>query len=245
MPQEVYIYMDDSGKLSNYEKCCCYGGIVFFNKKDKDKFITQYRQIVRQIKCSECNKDKNNCDNVCPEIKNSKIKSASNKRWIMNYIKKYSMFCCIINNSRVKDYIMESKSSKGRYLDYAQKMLVKKIFLDLIREGKINSSKPVKLPMYIDEQTTKSNGYYNLKESIKEEFLHGIINYNYGVTHEAILYSDFEIDIHYVDSKKNYVVQAADFVAGRSRNLYLQWLDNPSNNLAEVLNDFTYIKYLP
>ena len=245
MPQDVYIYMDDSGKLSNYEKCCCYGGIVFLNKKDKDKFITQYRQIVKQIKCSECNKDKNNCDNICPEIKNSKIKSASNKRWIMNYIKKYSMFCCIINNSRVKDYIMESKSSKGRYLDYAQKMLVKKIFLDLIREGKINSSKPVKLIMYIDEQTTKSNGYYNLKESIKEEFLHGIINYNYGVTHEAILHSDFIIDIHYVDSKKNYVVQAADFVAGKSRNLYLQWLDNPSNNLKKILNDYAFIKFLP
>ena len=155
------------------------------------------------------------------------------------------MFCCIINNSSVKDYIMESKSSKGRYLDYAQKMLVKKIFLDLIREGKINSKKPVKLTMYIDEQTTKSNGYYNLKESIKEEFLHGIMNYNYGVIHEAILHSSFEIDIHYVDSKKNYIVQAADFVAGMSRNLYLKWLDNSSDNLTKLLHDYTYIKYLP
>ena len=245
MLQEVYIYMDDSGKLSNFEKCCCYGGIVFLNKKDKDKFITQYRQIIKKIRCSECNKDINNCDNDCPEIKNSKIKSASNKRWIMNYIKKYPMFCCIIDNSRVKNYILESKSSKGRYLDYAQKLLIKKIFLDLIGEGKINSNKPIKLTMYIDEQTTKSNGYYNLKESIKEEFLHGIINYNYGVIHEAILYSSFEIDIHYVDSKKNYIVQAADFVAGMSRNLYLKWLDNSSDNLTKLLHDYTYIKYLP
>ena len=243
--QAIYIYMDDSGKLSNYEKCSCYGGLVFLSKKEKDKFITQYRSIVRKIKCDECNKMGDSCDNICPEIKNAKIKKAKNKRWIMNYIKKYSMFCCLINNKIIKDYIINSKSSKGRYLDYAQKMLVKEIFMNLIREGKINPNKPIRLTMYIDEQTTKSNGYYNLKESIKEEFLHGIINYNYGVVYEAILHSSFEIDVNYVDSKKNYAVQAADFVTGESRNIYLRWLDVPEQDLGELLHNYAFIKYLP
>ena len=155
------------------------------------------------------------------------------------------MFCCLINNKMIKDYIINSKSSKGRYLDYAQKMLVKEIFMNLIKEGKIDPNKPIKLTMYIDEQTTKSNGYYNLKESIKEEFLHGIINYNYGVIHEAILHSSFEIDVNYVDSKRNYAVQAADFVAGESRNIYLKWLDVPDQNLKKLLYNYTFIKYLP
>ena len=40
------------------------------------------------------------------------------------------------HNCKIKKYIMNSKSSKGRYLDYAQKMLIKKIFIDLINEKK-------------------------------------------------------------------------------------------------------------
>lgn len=240
--QEIFICMDDSGKLTNHEKYAAYGGIVFFTKNEKDKFITQYRQIIKKIKCSECNHNNINCDNVCPEIKNARIKNAGNKRWIMNYIKKYAMFCLVIDNSRITKYIMESKSSKGRYLDYAQKMLVKKIFLDMINQGKINPYKPVKLTMYIDEQTTKSNGYYNLRESIREEFLHGIINFDYGIVYRPILHSSFKIDIHYVDSKKNYIVQAADFVVGEARSLCL---NNNENIIQDILHNYTYIKFLP
>ena len=243
--QEVYICMDDSGKLSNYEDCCCYGGVVFLNKKEKDKFITQYRKIVSTIKCLECKQSKENCDNRCVEVKNSKIRSSSNRRWIMNYIKKYLIFSCIINNKEINDCILNSKASKGRYLDYAQKMLIKTIFVKLINDRKIDPNKPVKLTMCIDEQTTKSNGYYNLKESIKEEFIHGIINYNYGVVYEAILHSDFDINIYYVDSKRNYLVQAADFVVGFSRNIYLNSIKNRDFNFNELFKDFDFIKKLP
>ena len=75
--------------------------------------------------------------------------------------------------------------------------------------------------------------------------MHGIINYNYGVVHEAILHSSFEVDIHYVDSKKNYVVQAADFVAGESRNIYIKWLENTNQDLKKLLHNYTFVKHLP
>ena len=47
--QEIYINLDDSGKLTSKEFVSVYGGLVFFSKKEKDKFITQYRSIVKDI----------------------------------------------------------------------------------------------------------------------------------------------------------------------------------------------------
>ena len=47
--QEIYINLDDSGKLTSKENVSVYGGFVFFSKKEKDKFITQYRSIVKDI----------------------------------------------------------------------------------------------------------------------------------------------------------------------------------------------------
>ena len=39
--QEIYINLDDSGKLSKKEELSVYAGIVFLSKQEKDKFITQ------------------------------------------------------------------------------------------------------------------------------------------------------------------------------------------------------------
>ena len=59
--QTIYINIDDSGKLVSNEKVSIYAGLVFTSKKEKDKFITQYRSIVENIKCKYCNIDVLNC----------------------------------------------------------------------------------------------------------------------------------------------------------------------------------------
>ena len=53
-PQEIYINLDDSGKLTTKEKISVYGGLVFLSKNEKDKFITQYKSIINDIKCDYC-----------------------------------------------------------------------------------------------------------------------------------------------------------------------------------------------
>ena len=74
--QEIYINLDDSGKLSSKEDISVYGGVVFLSKKEKDKFITQYKKIINEVKCEYCKI----CNHVCPEIKNTNIKP-EHKRW--------------------------------------------------------------------------------------------------------------------------------------------------------------------
>jgi len=217
--QEIYINLDDSGKLTTNEKISVYGGLVFLSKKEKDKFITQYRSIINNIKCDYCKSEE--CDHICPEIKNTNIK-IKDKRRVMNYIKKYYVVGLVIKNDMVYDYIMESKAARGRYVDYAIRRMIKEMIKSLIKSNSINPYKPIRLIINIDQQSTKSNGYYNLKEGLMEELKHGIMNYNYSTKINPIVFSDLEIRVTYQESSRSYVVQAADLLAGTIRKTALK-----------------------
>lgn len=214
--QEVYINLDDSGTLTANEKISVYGGLVFLSKKEKDKFITQYKKIIKDINCSYCKV----CNKKCPEIKNTNIKP-SHKRRLMNYIKKYYVISLVIKNDVVYDYIKKNKAARGRFVDYSIRRMIKEIIKLLIKEKRIDAYKPIKLIINIDEQSTKSNGYYNLKDGLVEELKYGINNYNYAAVITPIIHGDLEITLAYQNSKKSYVVQAADLLAGTIRRIAL------------------------
>lgn len=239
--QEIYINIDDSGKLTSKELISVYGGIVFLSKKEKDKFITQYKSIISEIKCNYC-KNINKCNKKCPEIKNTNIKP-SDKRRIMNYIKKYYIIGLITKNYEIYDHIKDSKAAKGRFIDYSIRRLIKEIIKNLIELKKINPYSPIRLIVNIDEQSTKSNGYYNLRDGLIEELKYGIINYNYGRKLLPIIYSNLEIRLSYQDSGKSYVVQAADLLAGTIRRKSLNAL-NESIDINIELSKFIDFKLI-
>ncbi len=241
--QSIYICLDDSGKLSKNEKLCVYGGIVFFSKNERDKFLTQYNSIIKEINCKYCHYNKTKCNKQCPEIKCSKI-LPKHRRRIMNYIKKYFIICIVIRNRDIYDYILNNKSSKGRYLDYAIKILIKNTVRDLIKSGKVNPNNKVKLILELDEQTTKTNGYYSLKDGIKEELIHGVTNFNYDTIFPPLLKNDLKVHLMYKDSKYSPVIQAADFVAGTVRRITITNYKN-STNLKESLNFVNSLTILP
>lgn len=235
--QEIYINLDDSGKLTTKEEISVYGGLVFLSKKEKDKFITQYRSIISNIKCNYCHKI--NCDNICPEIKNTNIEK-KDKRRLMNYIKKYYVVALIIKNSKVYEHIKENKAAKGRFVDYSIRRLIKEIIVSLIESKKINPNKSIRLIINIDQQSTKSNGYYNLRDGLIEELKYGIVNFNYSITIKPIVFSELEIKVSYQDSGKSYVVQAADLIAGTIRRKVLYASQNIHQELANFV-DFKII----
>lgn len=231
--------MDDSGKLSVYEHVCVYGGLVFLSKHDKDKFITQYRSIIKSIRCKYC---KRMCDNNCPEIKNTNIK-ATDKRRIMNYIKKYYTIALIIKNDEVYNHIKNNKGAKGRFIDYAIRRVIKESIKSLIKSHFINSYEEIKLIINIDEQSTKNNGYYNLKDGLYEELKHGIVNYNYGNIINPIVHGEFSISLCYQNSSNSYVVQAADLLAGTIRRIFLESSDD-IDELVSRLNKFIDLRII-
>lgn len=238
--QIVYINIDDSGKLVETERVSVYAGLVFTSKNEKDKFITQYRSIVNNIRCNYCSKSIVTCSSnkSCPELKHNNLKSV-HIRQLMNYVKKYAVLGCIINNDKVYPNIKSNTASRGRFLDYALKLLIKETFKGLIKENLINPNKPIRLILNIDEQTTKTNGYYNLTDSIIEELKYGIYNYNYSVSYKPIINSDLDVKLNYQKSDKSYLIQAADLVAGTIRRNYL----NNINNITEFNKRINFVNY--
>lgn len=231
MNQEIYINMDDSGKLSLHENVCVYGGIIFLSKKDKDKFITQYRSIIKSIRCKYCHQ--RTCNHICPEIKNTNI-LPNDKRRLMNYIKKYYIVALVINNNLVYKQILNNKGAKGRFIDYALRRVIKESIKNLIKNNEVNSYNNIKLIINIDEQSTKNNGYYNLKDGLFEELKHGITNYNYGGIISPIIHGEFNLSLRYQNSANSYVVQAADLLAGTIRHKSLQAITNKDNGYTEL-----------
>lgn len=237
--QTIYINLDDSGGLNNNEKFCIYGGVIFFSKDEKDKFITQYRDIVAKTKCKYCKSDPLKCDNNCPELKNYNLHS-KHKRRLVNYIKTYQTLACIIINDNIqKSSIKEDVATRRRYTDYAIKRAIKNMIKELIRINKIDPNKPLKIVLNMDQQSTKSNGYYGLAEGIKEELIYGISNFDYGFTHKPILFSTLEIRLQYLSSATSYVVQASDLVAGTIRRTMLY----NQTNLANAFKEIEFITY--
>lgn len=240
----IYIYMDDSGKLTKKEKVSVFAGIVL-DKFEKDIFSRRYKSIIKKIRCSYCEKTIDNCSHIeCPELKSFNL-SNEHKRQLINLCKQYHTYAVIIDNSKVYDRILSSKASKGRFTDYAQKRIIKEIIKDFIDEGKIDPEENLALHINIDQQTTKTNGYYTLQESIYEELHRGISNFDYSTFHNAIIFGELKVNVRYLDSKKVYGIQASDILAGNVRKTVIINYQN-NQELNQKINSFINTKlWLP
>ncbi len=234
--QVVYIYMDDSGRMSHADRCCSYGGVYFKNRSDRDNFKRHYLDIIKESKCSFCDQDKMNCSRNCPEIKSHSTNTKFRRR-IVNLIKNSqyaNSYATTVYTRRIPSEVLRVKHSRGRRADYYQKRVIKEIIKRLITEKTIDPYKPLKLIIRIDESPTATDGLYRLEESIIEEFIYGITNFDYGCTFPPILFGGLKLDLKYVDSKKETLVQASDFLIGYV-NAALSWRpENTKLNFVDV-----------
>lgn len=233
--QIIYINMDDSGVLHYNEEYCIYGGIVFVGSGNRDNFIRKYKSSIKQIKCCYCQSDISRCKHKCPEIKDTNI-HAKHKRWIFNIIKKNFTYALIISNQKIRDDIMDSKGSRGRFRDYAQKRIIKEIVQKLISQGQINPYKPVKLVIRIDQQGTSTDTGRAFETDIYNELINGTYNYNYNLIYKPVLFSKLEIDLKYVLSHKHECIQASDIVAGETRRIMISDID-----IAEKIKELSFL----
>lgn len=227
MEKTIYIYMDDSGKMVKQENCFSFGGIFFVDRDKRDDFKRLYSSFIKENKCKFCSKT---CDNECPEIKSNNTNNKFRRR-IVNMIKnKEGVYAhsITIYNKNINDEIFKEKKSKGRRIDYYQKILIKEIVKKLLKNKNIDKNDDLKIIINIDEAKTATNGIYNLKESIIEELRYGIINFNYGYNFPPILKGNLKVEVNYVDSSKNFLVQASDFLVGYVNNS-LSWNKNNIN----------------
>ena len=226
LKNEIFILMDDSGKLNKNENSCIYGGVFFYSSVDYMNFVNKYKSIINSIKCKYCRQTINNCNNNCIEIKGTSIIKNSDRRRIFNLVKKQKNFGVFIRNSKIYTPILKNVSARGRYCDYAQKRIVKEIVLYSIKNKFIDINKPLTIYIKTDECKTKSNGYYNLKDSIYEELVNGIINYDYSTVHKPILKSSLTISLKSYDSRYNFGIQSADILSHYLHREYEKYIKN-------------------
>lgn len=203
--KQIYFFLDDSGTLHRNENSgfFVYAGYVFVGNDDKENAKRQYRKMCKDIK---------DANEYSGELKACLLKK-KHKRALVNVLSMYESISCSVDISRVRQNILSEKLSRFRYKDYIIKRLVKAKINDLIRRKIISAHEDIELFINIDEQHTATNGWYDLKNSIKEELVNGIFNFDYGRTYPPILHGNVTLRIRYCDSKNNYLIQASDIIA--------------------------------
>lgn len=212
--QHIYLFMDDSGKISPFEDYAIFAGILFQDSKELSKFKNAFRSILKELSPKYRNKSSGG------ELKGSFIRN-NDRRRIINFSKKFTTFGTVILNKNLNSNIIHDTRTKGRFTEYAQRRLIKNCINNLISVGKLNNCKPLKIQIIIDQMPTKTNGYYCLKDGLVEELRYGILNYNYGVEFPPIIHGDLEVDVKYRDSKLDLGIQMADIIANTIRKSFV------------------------
>lgn len=205
--QEVFFFFDDSGILHSKEKSgfFVYAGFSFLNRQDLDTAKRKYINANKKLKNILERKD---------ELKAFGLE-AKHKRALYNSVKEFDSVAVAVNISKIYDYILGDKKSICRYKDYILKRSIKEKLLEWISLGKLKHEEDIQINIFIDEQLTATNGYYTLKDSIREELKYGIKNFDYGITHPNVFNGEVMVSIQYCDSSRNYLIQASDILANR------------------------------
>lgn len=206
--QIINIFLDDSGVFVGGQEHAyfVYGGYVLVGQDERLNANREYRTL---------------SDNIRKELRhNGELKAkdlvgTKHKRALAKVLKEYDSLACVVKLSSIRPSIMANKLSIHRYKDYAIKIAVKRKLEMMINTGRIDPGIATELNIFIDEQHTSTDGFYNLEETIREEFVNGIHNLDYGAFYPPLFTSQVAIKIKFCDSKGNYLIQAADILANR------------------------------
>jgi len=204
---DIHFFFDDSGVLHRNEHSgyFVYAGYAFVGRAELDdakhKYIHANKLLKQTLKTES-------------ELKAAML-SNSHRRALYNILRNYRSISCCVKIDKLYDYILNEKKAICRYKDYLLKRCVKAELQSLIDEHIIDTNDDTRLYINIDEQLTATNGYYSLRDSIKEELLHGVRNFDYGTVHSKLSNGKLEVNIKYCESAYNYMIQASDIIANK------------------------------
>lgn len=230
---ELFVYSDESGVFDKvHNEIFVFGGVIFLSKKARDIAARKYKHVERTIR-------KNEHRSNLYELKATTV-NPKNRNKIYRSLNRLEKFGVIVHQQRILKNIFEDKKSKQRYLDYAYKICLKRKLQSLIHSQSINPQEVKAIHVFADEHTTATNGRYELKESLEQEFKHGTYNYNYSRFFEPLFPNLQSVEVNYCNSAKVTLIRAADIIANK---LYRSILANNEIKLQKH-NNFNII-HLP
>lgn len=228
---DIYVYSDESGVLDKeHNSFYTYGGLIFLDKSSKDGSSRKYVNTENSIRASGHYPPRS-------ELKASRL-SIRDKRRLFSSLNGEILFGAVIEQNSVYDIIFESKKSKQRYLDFVYKICLKSALEAFISSGCIPLGEDINLHIYADEHTTATDGRYELKEAIYQEFKIGTFKYDFsGMMFPPILKNLQNVEIVFCNSARVPLIRAADIVANR--------LFHDAESGTETQSDNLYVRRFP
>lgn len=203
---DIFVYSDESGVFDKeHNKIYVYGGLILLGKDSKDEWARRYTAAEKVIRGSDRYP-------AGAELKASLL-SNKDKHKLVRSLNNCYKFGIVIRQELVLDRIFNSKKDKQRYLDYAYKIGLKRALQQLLSEGIIQNKDILNLRVYVDEHTTATNGMYELREGLEQEFKNGTYNWNYGIYYEPLFENLQSVQLKFCNSASTTLVRAADHVA--------------------------------
>ena len=229
----LYIYSDESGVFDKaHNNYFVFGGIICIDNNEKEMLSRKYSSIENNLR-----KNKNNNKNI--EIKAFNITNEEKSK-LFRSLNNFNKFGIIVKQEKVHDKIFESKKDKQRFLDYVYKVGVKKALEDLIKKGVINSTNVKRIYFFVDEHTTATNGKYELKEALEQEFKSGTFNSDYSEYNHPVFDNIEIVELEYCNSASKLLVRTADIISNKVYYLV------KNNKIHELENkDKMFITYIP
>lgn len=127
-------------------------------------------------------------------------------------------YAIVIEQKRVHDGTFSHKKTSQRYLDYVYKVGLKRAFEKLMRDGVISADEVRDVIVYFDQHLTATDGLYELREGMEQEFKHGTMNVRCNTFHKPIFPNMGSLELMYKDSRSSLLIRASDIVANRAFN---------------------------
>lgn len=219
----IYVYSDESGVLDKlHNDYYIFGGLLFISEEDRDTYSRKFIAAEKNVRISESiaqNIEVKAC-NIKPKSKNKLYRSVADAE----------RFGVVISQKKLtNDALFSNKKTKQRYLDWAYKMAVRKKFEKMIAEGIIIPEEVESISFLVDEHSTATNGWYELRESLEKEFKIGMWNFDYMTFHKPLFPNIKSVNLQYCNSSKKTLVRAADIVAN-----HIFFYANKNNGLIPV-----------
>ena len=203
---DLYIYSDESGTFDYiHNDYFVFGGLICVGDDQKQIASRKYAGIEQTFRnASEKLK-------AMPELK-AALLSRKCKNKIYRSLRYLRRFAVIIHQKELNKAIFENRKHKQRYLDFAYKIALKKCLERMIKDQIIDENVE-NIYVNVDEHTTCTDGIYELREALLNEFKNGTFNSNYQIFFEPVFRQLRDIKVDFCDSKKRTLVRAADIIA--------------------------------
>lgn len=229
---DLYVYSDESGVFDvEHNSIFVFGGLIFLGKEQKDEFARKYSHAEKVLR-------KNKRVDKSFELKAIRITNAE-KYQLLRATNRAYKFGVVIHQEELRAEIFQNKKSKQRYLDYAYKIALKRALQYLLTIGSFRKEDVDSIHLLIDEHSTATDGRYELREALEQEFKIGTFNPNYELFFPPLFPDISGVDLRYCDSSSVLLVRAADIVAN---HLYYR---ATSGTLEGLDGEFFHIIRLP